>query len=181
MEAAMECAINNKPLFDEDVPPIAQSHANISIAVDVTGPFTNPFAAAAAAEVDAAPAIDVKETDAKVSSISFTTRIKFSMKLHLCKKRGAPGAPLLRLARLLSVHNYCSKIEPIFTIECVCVCWYQNTQIPINSNEYASMRIGISTGTGIFWIHSQNCTKLQGTNSCKLPVLVMRLKEEVQY
>jgi hypothetical protein len=30
-------------------------------------------------------------------------------------------------------------------------------------------------------IHYQNCTKLQGTNSHKLPVLVMRSKEEVQY
>jgi hypothetical protein len=48
MEAAMERAMNNEPLFDEDVPPIAQSHASILIAVDATGPFTNPFAAAAA-------------------------------------------------------------------------------------------------------------------------------------
>jgi hypothetical protein len=46
MEAAMERAINDEPLFDEDVPSIAQSHANISISVDVTGPFANPFAAA---------------------------------------------------------------------------------------------------------------------------------------
>jgi hypothetical protein len=29
MEAMMERAINDKPLFDEDVPPIAQSHENI--------------------------------------------------------------------------------------------------------------------------------------------------------
>ena len=73
----MEDTINNKPLFDEDVPPIAWSHANISIAVDATGPFANPFAAAAAAEVDAAHGIaDAKETDAKVSSISFTEKNK---------------------------------------------------------------------------------------------------------
>ncbi len=32
-----------------------------------------------------------------------------------------------------------------------------------------------------FEIHYQNCTKLQGPNSRKVPVLVMRLKEEVQY
>ncbi len=32
-----------------------------------------------------------------------------------------------------------------------------------------------------FGIHYQNCTKLQGTNSRKLPVLVMCSKEEVQY
>jgi hypothetical protein len=77
MEAAMERAINDEPLFDEDVPPIARSHANISITVDATGPFANPFAAAAAAEVDAAPAIvDAKEMDAKVSSISFTEKNK---------------------------------------------------------------------------------------------------------
>ena len=73
----MECAINNEPLFDEDAPPIAQSHANISISVDAMGPFANPFAAAAAAEVDAAHGIaDAKETDAKVSSISFTEKNK---------------------------------------------------------------------------------------------------------
>ncbi len=30
-------------------------------------------------------------------------------------------------------------------------------------------------------IHYLNCMHLQGTNLCKLPVLVMRLKEEVQY
>jgi hypothetical protein len=29
-------------------------------------------------------------------------------------------------------------------------CWYHNAQIPITSNRYASMRIGISTHTGIF-------------------------------
>jgi hypothetical protein len=63
--------------FDEDVPPIARSHANISIAVDATGPFANPFAAAAEAEVDATPVIDVEEMDAKVSSISFTDKNKF--------------------------------------------------------------------------------------------------------
>ena len=39
MEAPMECAINDEPLFDEDVPSIIQSHANISISVDATGPF----------------------------------------------------------------------------------------------------------------------------------------------
>jgi hypothetical protein len=69
MEATMECAINDEPLFDEDVPPITQSHANISIAVDAMGPVANPFAAAAAAEaaeVDAAPAKDAKEMDGKV-------------------------------------------------------------------------------------------------------------------
>ncbi len=77
MEAPMECAINDEPLFDEDVPSIARSHANISIAVDVTGLFAHPFAAAAAAEVDAAPAIDdAKETDAKVSSRSFKEKNK---------------------------------------------------------------------------------------------------------
>ncbi len=32
-----------------------------------------------------------------------------------------------------------------------------------------------------FWIHYQNCTKLQGTNLHKLPVLVRHLKEEVKY
>jgi hypothetical protein len=73
IEAAMEHAINDKPLINEDVPPIARSHANISIAVDAMGPFANPFATAAAADVDAAPAIDAKETDAKVSSISFSS------------------------------------------------------------------------------------------------------------
>jgi hypothetical protein len=31
-----------------------------------------------------------------------------------------------------------------------------------------------------FWIYYQNCTKLQGTNLCKLAVLVMHSKEEVQ-
>jgi hypothetical protein len=40
VEAAMECAINDEPLLDEDVPPITRSHANISIAVDAMGPFT---------------------------------------------------------------------------------------------------------------------------------------------
>ena len=81
MEAAMERAINDEPLFDEDVPPIAQSHANISIAVDVTGPFANPFAAAAAADVDAAPVRDVKETDEKVSSFFFTEKNKICPKI----------------------------------------------------------------------------------------------------
>jgi hypothetical protein len=73
METAMGCTINDKPLLNEDVPPIARSHANISIAVGATGPFANPFAAAAAADIDAAPAIDAKEMDAKVSSISFSS------------------------------------------------------------------------------------------------------------
>ncbi len=72
----MERAINDKPLFDKDVPPIAQSHANISITVDATGPFANRFAVAAAAEVNAAPAIDEKETDVNVSLISFTDKNK---------------------------------------------------------------------------------------------------------
>jgi hypothetical protein len=40
IEAAMERTINDEPLLDENVPPIAQSHANISIAVDAMGPFT---------------------------------------------------------------------------------------------------------------------------------------------
>ncbi len=52
---------------------------------------------------------------------------------------------------------------------------------PITGNGYASTRIGISTHTGIFWIHCQNCTELQGTDLLKLPILVMRPKEEVQY
>ncbi len=73
----MELAINNEPLFDEDVPPIARSHSNISIAVDAMGPFTNPIAAAVAAEVDAAPAIDAKEMDAKVSAISFSSCLSY--------------------------------------------------------------------------------------------------------
>ncbi len=68
----MERAINDELLFDEDSPPIARSHENISIAVDAMGPFAKSFAAAAAAEVDAAHAIDDgKKTDAKVSSVSF--------------------------------------------------------------------------------------------------------------
>jgi hypothetical protein len=33
----------------------------------------------------------------------------------------------------------------------------------------------------LFGIHYQNCTKLQGTNSHKLPDLVMRPKEDVHY
>jgi hypothetical protein len=32
-----------------------------------------------------------------------------------------------------------------------------------------------------FWIHYQNCNKLQGTNLRKLPVLVMHPKEKVQH
>jgi hypothetical protein len=98
MESVMERAINNEPLFNEDVPPIARSHANISIAVDATGTFANPFAAAAEAEVDAAPAIDdAKEMDAKVSTISFTeknkicpeiwTHGKFQMTRHNVEKK----------------------------------------------------------------------------------------------
>jgi hypothetical protein len=83
MEAAMERAMNKEPLFDEDVPPITQSHANISIAIDAMGPFGNPFAAAAAAEANAAPAIDdAKETDAKLSLISFT-EIKYGKRREL--------------------------------------------------------------------------------------------------
>ncbi len=37
MEATMEHTINDEPLFGEDVPPIAWSHENISITVDVMG------------------------------------------------------------------------------------------------------------------------------------------------
>ncbi len=110
MEAAMEC---------KDVPHIAWSHANISIAVDATGSFENPFAAAAAAEVDAVPTIDdVKETDAKVSAISFT------------EKRDAPGAPL-RQKEVCLVHLSCAwrtsphyriialKIEPFYHVKII--------------------------------------------------------------
>ncbi len=88
IEAVMERAINDEPLFDEDVPPIPCKH--ISIAVDAMGPFANPFAAAAAADVDAAPAIDAKATDAKVSSIPFSSCLLY---IQECKMRGAPGAP----------------------------------------------------------------------------------------
>jgi hypothetical protein len=31
------------------------------------------------------------------------------------------GTPLLRLAHPASIHNYCYKVEALFTIECVCV------------------------------------------------------------
>ncbi len=31
------------------------------------------------------------------------------------------------------------------------MCWYQNMQIPITGNGYASTRIGISMHTGIFF------------------------------
>ncbi len=96
----MERAIDNKPLFNEDIPPIAQSHENISIAVDATGPFANPFAAAAAAEVDSTHAIDdAKKMDAKVSSVSFAeknkicpeiwTQGKFQMTRHNVGKKTA--------------------------------------------------------------------------------------------
>ncbi len=77
----MERAINGEPLFGEDVPPIARSHENISIAADVTGPFANPFAAAAAAEVDAAHAIDdAKKRMQRCHQFPSQKRIKFPLK-----------------------------------------------------------------------------------------------------
>jgi hypothetical protein len=41
IKSAMECAINDKPLYKNDVPPIAQSHTSASIAVDVAGDDLN--------------------------------------------------------------------------------------------------------------------------------------------
>ncbi len=63
------------------------------------------------------------------------------------------------------------------------MCWYENTQIPI-IGLVMDMPVRVLGSVRIlmfFGIHYQNCTKLQGTNLHKLPVLVMRPKEEVQY
>jgi hypothetical protein len=47
MEAMINRAINDKPLYDEDVPPTTTicPPLKLTIAVDATGPFSKPFAA----------------------------------------------------------------------------------------------------------------------------------------
>ncbi len=70
MEATINSVIDHEPFFDKDVPPTATiwSPSKLTIVFDATGPFANPFAAAAA-EVDATPSMEQK-----VPSLLFTEK-----------------------------------------------------------------------------------------------------------
>jgi hypothetical protein len=60
-----------------------------------------------------------------------------------------------RFVNTSGTSRWWSKQSNLFCIlalaEKSCICWYQNAQIPITGNGYASTRIGISMHTGILF------------------------------
>jgi hypothetical protein len=77
-------------------------------------------------------------------------------------------------AVLLVKHSYQLRCEHIYV-------GTKTGKFPLPAMDMLVRVLGSVRVLAFFWMHYQKCTKPQGTNLCKLPVLVMRPKEEVQY